>query len=86
MQQTSERRKEGGDSTHEHVLGEPAFITSENGSNAEGKALLSEEGVASIARTEGHDLAGLGEVDDVAVLDVAGPGNVPLSLSQGSTD
>ena len=68
------------------MLGEPALVTSENGGNAEGKALLSEEGVASIAGTEGHDLAGLWEVNNVAVLDVAGPGDVPLSLSQGSAN
>ena len=42
------------------------------------KHFLPEQGVAAVARAVGPDLAGLGEVDDVLVLGVAGPGHVGL--------
>src|SRR5207253_6541651 len=41
--------------------------------------LLAQEGVAAVAGAVGPDLAGLGEVDDVLVLGVAGPGHVGLT-------
>jgi len=68
-----------GQGEDEHVLGKPSLVAGEVGGDAEGKALLSEERVATVARTERPDLAGLGEVDNLAVGDIAGPDDVLLS-------
>src|SRR5699024_7337059 len=45
-----------GNAKNEHVLGEPAFALGENGTESEGKALLAEQRVATVARAEGDDL------------------------------
>jgi hypothetical protein len=55
------------------VLGQPALIAALDTGNAEGEALLAEQRVASISRSKGPDLTGLGEVADSALGDVAGP-------------
>src|SRR6266851_4471932 len=75
----------GFNSEDEHVLGHPALVAGDVGGDAQGKALLAEEGVAAVARAVAPDLAGLGEVDDVLLV-VAGPGNILLSRRQRRTD
>ena len=69
----------------EHVLRHPALIATDNGCDTQCVALLTEQCVTAVAGTEGPDLAGLGELDDV-LLGVAGPGNVFLTGLQGCTD
>jgi hypothetical protein len=65
------------------VLGHPAFVAGDVGGDAEGEALLAEQGVAAVAGAVGPDLAGLGEVDDVLLV-VAGPGDVGLPGASGA--
>ncbi len=66
------------DAQNEHVLGHPAFVTSDVGGDAQRKALLAQQRVATIARAVAPDLARLREVDDVLGL-IAGPGDVALA-------
>ena len=77
----------------EHVLGHPAFVAGDVGGDAQGKALLAQQGVAAVAGAIGPDLARLREMDDVFRL-VAGPGDVasgpgasgaPTECMQGTT-
>ena len=63
----------GGELQDEHVLGHPAVVAGHDRGDAQREALLAEQRVAAVARAEGDDLAGLGEVDDVLVVRVAGP-------------
>ena len=69
----------------EHVLCHPALVATDNGCDTQCVALLAEQCVTAVAGTEGPNLAGLGELDDV-LLGVAGPGNVFLTGLQGCTD
>ena len=64
------------------MLGHPALILGHLGSDAKSEALLAEERVAAIARTEGPDLAIVGELRNVLVLDLlrAGPCDILLAL------
>ncbi len=64
-----------------HVFGEPAAVARHDRGDAQGVALLAEQGVAAIAGAIGPDLPGLGEMDDVLGL-VAGPGDVRLARRQ----
>src|SRR5262249_46084367 len=66
------------DLENEHVLGEPALVSRHAGCDAQGKALLAEQGVSPVAASEGPDGSLLRELDDVFVLLVAGPGNILL--------
>src|SRR3546814_9069846 len=66
----------GGEAEDEHVLGEPAVVAGHRRGDAQGEALLAEEGVAAEARAVAHDLAGLGEVGDVFVVGVDRPGQM----------
>lgn len=59
--------------THQHVLGQPAFILGDAGGDAEGEALLPQERVSSIATAEGHDLPGVWQVRYQHLVWVAGP-------------
>lgn len=60
--------------THdEHVLGQPTLIASNVRSDTKGKALLSEKGVASVARAERPDLALSRAMGDHDLLGVAWP-------------
>ena len=68
------------------MLGEPAFVAPEHRSDAQREALLSEQGVAAVARAERNDLASLWEVDDVLVLRVARPSDVLLAALKGLAD
>ena len=65
----------------QHVLGQPALVAGHDAGDAQGVALLAEQGVAAVARAVGPDLAGLGVVDDPLVV-VAGPGNIGLAGAQ----
>ncbi len=67
----------------QHVLGEPAVVTSHHRRDAEGEALLAEQRVAAVAGAVRPDLAGVGEVDDVLVLGVARPRHVGLTGLEG---
>ncbi|GAA4964412.1 hypothetical protein GCM10023238_35050 [Streptomyces heliomycini] len=67
-----------GELEDEHVLGEPALVAGHDGGDAQGVALLAEQGVAAVAGAVGPDLAVLGEVRDV-LGPVAGPGDVLLA-------
>ncbi len=60
------------DAEDEHVLGHPALVPGHGGGDAQGEALLAEQGIAAVAGAVAPDLARLGEVDDVFLL-VAGP-------------
>ena len=60
------------------MLCEPAFVTRHRRSDSQGKTFLAEQSVAAIAGAIAPDLPGLGEVDDVLILAVTGPGNVCL--------
>jgi hypothetical protein len=75
----------GFDAEDEHVLGHPALVAGDVGGDAQGEALLAEEGVAAVAATIAPDLACLGEVDDVLLV-VAGPGDVLLAGCEGCAD
>ena len=79
------RRRRGFDAEDEHVLGHPALVAGDVGGDAQGEALLAEQGVAAVAGAVGPDLAGLGEVDDVLFV-VAGPGDVLLAGREGRAD
>ena len=69
----------------QHVLGQPAVVAGHHRGDAQGEALLAEQGVAAVARAVGPDLAGLGEVDDVLVVRVARPRHVGLAgLERGA--
>ena len=52
----------------EHVFGHPLVFARDVGGDAQCEAFFSEQGVAAVARAVGHDLASLGEMDDVFVL------------------
>ena len=66
------------DADDEHVLGHPAFVAGDVAGDAQGKALLAEQSVATLAGAVAPDLAGFGEVDDLFDV-VLGPGNVLLA-------
>ncbi len=53
------------------MFSEPAFVASENGSNAESKALLAEEGVSTVTGTVGPNEAFFRELRDVLVFNVS---------------
>ena len=65
----------------EHVLREPALVPGHHGGDAQGVALLAQQGVAAVAGAEGPDGALLGEVHDPLVR-VAGPRDVGLAGGQ----
>mmetsp|Transcript_42799 Transcript_42799/g.114541 ORF Transcript_42799/g.114541 Transcript_42799/m.114541 type:complete len:503 (-) Transcript_42799:150-1658(-) len=70
----------------EHVLRKPALLATHGGGNAKSEALLAEEGIATIARAEGPDLASLREVNNVLHSRVAGPGDVLNTGLEGHTN
>ena len=73
---------------NEHVLGHPALVLRELGRDAEREALLAEERVPAVARTERPDLAVFGELRDELVVDLlrARPRDVLLALLERSAD
>ena len=70
------------DAHDQHVLGQPVVIVGDQRGDAQGKALLAEQGVAAVATAKGPDGALFGEVHDVLLLLVAGPGHVRLAGRQ----
>lgn len=59
--------------THQHVLGQPAFVLGDAGGDAEGEALLPQQRVSSVAAAEGQDLPGVWQVRYQHLVWVAGP-------------
>ena len=76
----------GFDTEDEHVLGEPALLAGEVGSDAESKALLAEESVSSVTGTERPNRAFFREVDNVGVVRVARPFHVFDARLERHTD
>ena len=70
------------DGEDEHVLGHPALVASHGGGDAQGEALLAQEGVATVSGAEAHDEALFGEVGDVGILRIARPGDVLASVER----
>ena len=62
------------------MLGHPALITRHGGGDAQGEALLAQEGVAAVAGAVGPDLAGLREVGDVLRL-IAWPRHIGAGIA-----
>ena len=62
----------------QHVLGQPAFLSSHVRRNAQRKALFAEQRIAAVARAVRPDLARLGVMHDVLGF-VARPGHVCLA-------
>lgn len=58
---------------HQHVLGQPALIPGQPRGDAKGKALLAQQGVATIAAAEGDDLPLVRHVANQGFLWVARP-------------
>ena len=63
------------------MLGKPALVAGHHRGDAQGVALLAQQGVAAVAGAVGPDGALLGEVHDPLVL-VARPGDVRLARLQ----
>ena len=61
------------------MLGEPTGIASHHRGDAQCEALLAEQRVAAVARTERPNVAGLGEVNDVLVVRVARPRRIDVA-------
>lgn len=55
------------------MLGQPAFVLGDAGGDAEGEALLPQQGVSSVAAAEGQDLPGVWQVRYQHLVWVAGP-------------
>ena len=70
----------------EHVLGHPAFVARLHRGDAQGVALLSEQGVSAVAGTIRPDLTRLRKMADILVRGVAGPGGILLVRAQRSAD
>lgn len=76
-----------GKAEDEHVLGHPAFLGSDVGSNTQSQALFAEQRVAAVAGTVGPDQLFFREVGDVLIFQRgAGPTNILLAGFKGSTD
>mmetsp|Transcript_33935 Transcript_33935/g.73142 ORF Transcript_33935/g.73142 Transcript_33935/m.73142 type:complete len:271 (+) Transcript_33935:1080-1892(+) len=71
---------------NEAVLGQPPFLSSQIGCDAEGVALLAKQGVAAVATAIRPHRRFFGEVADVAILRVARPRHVSLAGFKGSAD
>ena len=50
-----------GDAEYQHVFGEPAFVPGHAGGDAQGEALLAEQGIAAVATAVGPDAPLLGK-------------------------
>ena len=64
------------------MLGHPVLVPGHDRRDAQREALLAQQGVAAVARSERPDLACLGEVHDVLVVGVAGPRHVLGAIEQ----
>ena len=68
------------------MLGKPALVARHARGDPQGEALLAQQRIAAIAAAIRPDGAFLGEVDDVLLLGVAGPGDVLLPGPQRHAD
>ena len=77
-----------GEAQDEHVLGQPALLAGHGRGDAQGQALLAQQGVAAVARAVRPDGRLVGEVHDVLVLGIAlaRPGHVVLERGQRRAD
>ena len=77
-----------GEAEDEHVLGHPTLVARLHRGDAQGQALLAEQGVAAVTRAVGPDDALFGEVGDVFLLDGrAGPlATVALAVGERFAD
>ncbi len=69
----------------EHVLGHPAFVARDVGSDAQRETFFAEQRVAAVAGAVGPDFTRFGKVDDVLFL-VTGPGDVFLAGGKRGAD
>ena len=60
-------------STHQHVFGQPAFIPGQDAPKSQGKALLPQQGIASVATPKWRNLISLRDVSNQHLLGVARP-------------
>ena len=67
------------------MLSHPAVLAGDAGSDTQSQALLAKQGVTTVTGTVGDNLTSLGEVADVLLFVVAGPGHVFLTGLEGST-
>ena len=71
----------------QHMLGHPALAICHGGSDAQGQALFSQQGIASISAPIGPDEVLFGKVADVLLLQgSAGPGAIFLSRTERRAD
>ncbi len=75
-----------GELEDEHVLGHPAFVARLYRGDAQGVALLAQQGVAAVTGAVRPNLARVGEVADVLLLRVAGPGGVGIIGAERRAD
>ena len=73
------RAVRGFNAQKEHVFGHPLVLAGDGGGDAQGQALLAEQGVAAVTGTEGPDFFRFREVADVFFF-VAGPRHVDLAV------
>ena len=74
------------DSGDQHMFGQPSFIASLNGGDAQSQTFLTQQGVAAVTGTERPDFTRFGEVRDIGVVGVARPCNVLNAVNQRHAD
>lgn len=73
------------ESHDEHVFGHPAMIPSDGAGDAQRDAFLSQQRVASVARSIRPNFSGFWKMNDVFII-VAWPWDIGLALGKGSSD
>ena len=73
------------DSENQHVLGKPALAATHARGNAQCKALLAEQGIATVTAAERPDGLFFRKMDDVFVVFIARPGHLTLSAIKRHT-
>ena len=58
------------------MFGHPSLVASHSGGDTEGEAFFAQQGIPAVTGAEAHDETLFGEVGDVGVLRVAGPGDI----------
>ena len=71
---------------HKHVFGHPTLVARHGGGDAQGEAFFAKQGVAAVTRAEAHNQTLLGEVRDVGLGRVAGPGDILLARLERASD
>ena len=67
---------------NQHVLSQPAFITSLNGSNPQSQTFFTEQRVSAVTGTVRPDFAGFGEVSDVFFLNRSARPNAAVAFTR----